>query len=80
MREEKTAALKNLQASLRINDKNPDLLLNAGIVYAQVGDSKRAMEVLRKAIAAGVSGTSLRDTPNLDGLKDNAEFQELLKR
>ena len=80
MREEKAAALKQLQASLRINDKSPDLLLNAGIVYAQLGDSKRAMEILQRAVAGGVPGSSLRDTPNFNELKDKAEFQKLLER
>jgi tetratricopeptide (TPR) repeat protein/TolB-like protein/predicted Ser/Thr protein kinase len=80
MRGENAAALKQLQASLGINDKSTDLLLNAGIVYAQLGDSKRAMEMLQKAVAGGVPGSSLRDMPNFDGLKDQAEFQQLLKR
>jgi serine/threonine-protein kinase len=80
MRGEKAAALNKLQASLRLNDKSPDLLLNAGIVYAQLRDAKRAVETLQKAVAAGVSGASLRDTPNFEGLKDKAEFQELLQR
>jgi serine/threonine protein kinase/tetratricopeptide (TPR) repeat protein len=79
MLSEKAAALKNLQAALRLNDKNPDLLLNAGIVYAQLGDSNRAVDTLRKAVAAGVPKASLRDTPNFEVLKSNADFQELLQ-
>ena len=80
MRGEKAAALKQLPAALRLNGKSPDLLLNAGIVYAQLGDSKRAMEMLQNAVAAGVSAASLRDTPNFERLKDTAEFRALLQR
>lgn len=78
MRREKKAALENLDASLRLQRKSPDFLLNAGIVYQQLGDSKRALDSLERAISLGISPELIRDTPNFDALRDNPRFVSLL--
>jgi tetratricopeptide (TPR) repeat protein len=80
MRGERKAALNNVEAALRIKAKNPDLLFNAGIAYVQVGETQRALEVLEKAVAAGISPATLRDTPNFDGLRANPRFLKLIQR
>jgi pentatricopeptide repeat protein len=79
MRGEKKSALDNLDASLRLQPKSPDLLINAGIIYQQVGDSKHALDALEKAVSLGVSPELLRDTPNFDALRDNPRFVSLLQ-
>jgi len=80
MRGERRAALDNVDAALRIKPKNPDLLFNAGIAYVQVGETQRALEVLEKAVAAGISPATLRDTPNFDGLRANPRFLKLIQK
>ena len=80
MRGERRAALDNVDASLRLKPKNPDLLLNGGIAYAQLGDTERALDALEKAVAAGISPATLRDTPNFDGLRANPRFLKLIQR
>jgi serine/threonine protein kinase/tetratricopeptide (TPR) repeat protein len=79
MRGERKPALHNLDASLHLQPKSPDMLLNAGIVYQQLGDTKRALDVLEQAVSLGLSPELLRDTPNFDSLKDNPRFIGLLK-
>ena len=79
MRGERNPALGNLDACLRLQPRSPDLLLNAGIVYQQLGDTNRALDALGKAIALGVSPEMLRDTPNFDVLSDNPQFQGLIQ-
>jgi eukaryotic-like serine/threonine-protein kinase len=79
MRGERKAALNNLGASLRLQPKSPDLLLNAGIVYQQLGDTNRALDALEHAISLGVSPETLRNTPNFDVLSDNPRFEALIR-
>ena len=80
MRGERKAALNNVDASLRLKPKNPDLLFNGGIAYVQLGDTQRALDVLEKAVAAGISPATLRDTPNFDGLRADPRFLKLMQR
>jgi tetratricopeptide (TPR) repeat protein len=80
MRGERKAALDNVDAALRIKPNGPDLLFNAGIAYVQVGETQRALEVLEKAVGAGISPATLRDTPNFDGLRANPRFLKLIQR
>ena len=80
MRGERKPALDNLEAALRLNPKNPGLIFNAGIVYQQLGDTQRALDALEKAVAAGISPATLRDTPNFDGLRANPRFLKLIQR
>jgi serine/threonine protein kinase/tetratricopeptide (TPR) repeat protein len=79
MRGERRDALENLDASLRLQPKSPDLLFNAGIAYQQLGDTKLALDALEKAVSLGISPQLLRDTPNFDALRDNSRFEGLLQ-
>ncbi len=80
MRQERKPALENLDAALRLNPKSPDLLLTAGIVYQQLGDTPHALDAVEKAIAGGISPATLSDTPNFDGLRSNPRFLKLIQR
>ncbi len=80
MRGERKAALDNVDAALRLNPQSPGLLFKAGIAYQQLGETQRALEVLEKAVAAGVSPATVRDTPNFDGLRANPRFMKLIQR
>ena len=80
MRGERKAALDNADAALRLNPKSPDLLFNAGITYQQLGDTQRALDAVERAVAAGVSPATLRDTPNFDGLRANPRYLKLIEK
>jgi serine/threonine protein kinase/tetratricopeptide (TPR) repeat protein len=78
MRGERKPALERLEASLLLQPNNPDMQLNAGIVYQQLGETDRALDALQKAVALGISPEVLRDTPNFDVLSNNPRFLELV--
>ncbi len=69
-----------MDAALRLNPQSPGLLFKAGVAYQQLGETQRALEVLEKAVAAGVSPATVRDTPNFDGLRANPRFMKLIQR
>ena len=79
MRLERQPAIANLDSALRLNPKSPDLLLTAGIVYQQLGDTRRALDAIEKAVAGGVSPATLSDTPNFDTLRNNPRFLKLIQ-
>jgi serine/threonine-protein kinase len=79
MRGERKPALDNLGGALRLNPKGPGLLFNAGIVYQQLGDTQRALDALERAVAAGISPATLRDTPNFDDLRANPRYLKLIQ-
>lgn len=79
MRSETKPAQDNIEAALRLQSKNPDVLFAAGITYMQLGDNRRAVDVLEKAVSFGVSPEMLRDNPNFDVLKDNPRFMGLIQ-
>ena len=78
MRGERKPALERLLASLRLQPNSPDMLLNAGIVYQQLGETNRALDALERAVSLGISPELLRDTPNFDALGNNPRFKGLL--
>jgi serine/threonine protein kinase/tetratricopeptide (TPR) repeat protein len=80
MRGERKPALDNLGGALRLNPNGPGVLFNASIVYQQLGDTQQALEALEKAVAAGISPATLRDTPNFDGLRANPRYLKLIQR
>jgi tetratricopeptide (TPR) repeat protein len=80
MNGERKPALDNLNASLNLQPKSPDLLFNAGITYQQLGDTKEALDVLEKAVSLGISPETLRDTPNFDSLRANPRFVRIIQK
>jgi serine/threonine protein kinase/tetratricopeptide (TPR) repeat protein len=78
MRGERKEAHDNLDKSLRLQPESPNLLLNAGIVYQQLGQTNRALNFLERAVSAGVTPETLRGTPNFDALNNNPRFLALI--
>ena len=78
MRGEQKPALDKIDSALRLQPKNPDILLASAIVYQQLGDSRRALNSLDKAVSLGISPEMLRDTPNFNALSDNRRFLALI--
>jgi eukaryotic-like serine/threonine-protein kinase len=76
---EKKWALQYLQKGLQLAPDDPGMRFKAALVYVQLGETERALDWLAKAVAAGYSATTIRDTPNFDHLHSNTRFQELLQ-
>jgi tetratricopeptide (TPR) repeat protein len=78
MRGERKQALDDLNAALRLQPKNPQLLFNAAIAYQQLSETEKALDALEKSVSAGASRASIRDTPNFEGLRANPKYQKLV--
>jgi serine/threonine-protein kinase len=76
---EKKQALQYLQEGLQLAPTGPEMRFKAALVYNQFGETERALDWLEKAVAAGYSPTTIRNTPNFDPLHSNMRFQELLR-
>lgn len=76
---ERAKALASLRKGLKTGPVAPDLLFAAGLVYNQFGNSAETLKWLRKARAAGISPTRIRDTPDFDHLHHDPRFQKLLE-
>jgi len=71
-------ALTQLRRAMAIAPPGPDLLGTAALVFNQCGKQEDALTSLEKAVAAGYSTATLRDTPNFDNLRNLPRFQKLL--
>ena len=75
---EKKPALDALNQALRIAPRDATLRFKAALVYNQFGDRARALEWLKQARAAGLPAVRFRNTPNLDSLRADPRFSQLL--
>ena len=57
---------------------NPNLLFEAALVHNQFGETKAALDLLEKSLAAGYSATTIANAPALDNLHSNPDFRALL--
>jgi len=76
---ESVAALSDAQRALQLAPRDPELMVNAALVYNQLKETQRALVWLTKAVGAGYRPIILRDTPNFDNLRGDRAFQALLK-
>jgi len=79
MQGDKQQALFYLDHSLQFGRGNKDLLFNAALVYADLGETGVALEWLKKSLDGGFSAATVREAPTFDHLKDDPRFQELLR-
>ncbi len=78
MRNNKADAQSCARQALAVAPNDPELLFNLALTYHQLGDLDQALGWLGKALAAGFSRATVRDTPLLDSVHTNPGFQKLL--
>jgi serine/threonine-protein kinase len=78
MLDKKSEALESLHRALSIPPQTPDVLMRAAVVYVHFGDKANCLAALKKALAAGLSPATIRDTPDFDSLRAETQFQALL--
>ena len=76
---DRQAALSALGQALGLAPSDPDTMANAAHVYNQLGDTNRAFLWLGKALAAGYSAATVRDSPYFDNLHQDSRFAALLR-
>jgi tetratricopeptide (TPR) repeat protein/TolB-like protein/predicted Ser/Thr protein kinase len=74
----RSQALKHLQEALNLNAEIPEYLAMAAIVHNQFGEKDEALGWLEKARARGYSPAEIRASPELDNLRDEPRFQQLI--
>jgi len=75
---ERALALKNLDQALTYGKADKEILFGAALVYNRLGETGPALEWLHKALRAGYSLTTVRESPDLDNLRSNLRYQALV--
>ena len=72
-------SVRHLQTAVALRPGDPNTLANAACTYGVLGKKAEALEMLKKAFAAGYGNRNwaARD-PDLDCLHDDPEFQKLV--
>jgi len=78
MLRDRSQALKHLHEALNLNPDTPEYLAIAAVVHNQSGEKDQALEWLEKARARGFSPAEIRAAPELDNLRDEPRFQQLI--
>lgn len=76
---ERQAALRTIGEALKLAPSDPDTMANAAHVYDRLGDDHQALIWLGKALAAGYSAATVRDSPYFDNLHHDPRFAALLR-
>ena len=72
-------ALREGTKALELSADDPMMLYNCACLYARLGESPRAVDTLRQAIAGGYENFGwMKHDPDLDPLRGNADFVALL--
>jgi tetratricopeptide (TPR) repeat protein len=76
---ERQMAFDKLTKAIELAPGDADVRFRAALVYNQFGESDQCLSALEKAVAAGISVSTVRDTPDFDHFQQNRRFQFLLK-
>jgi adenylate cyclase len=75
----KEEALRECSQALELTGDDPLMLYNCACLYCRLGETQRAIETLRQAIRAGYANIAwLKQDPDMNPLRDNADFQALI--
>ena len=78
MLNERQAAFEYLQRALKLAPSDGEVLFRAAIVYNHFNQTQEALSYLKKAADVGYSRAIIKDTPDLEGLQQNAQFRSLV--
>ena len=76
---ERDPALKYLNQALAYGKSDKEILFSAALVYNRLGETGTALEWLSKALQAGYSLATVRESPDLDNLHGNPRYQALVQ-
>jgi serine/threonine-protein kinase len=77
---DKNSALADVRRALQLAPADADVNFRAALAYNHLGDTKRCLAALEKAVSAGYPASAIRDTPDFDHLRDNPRVQRLLSK
>jgi serine/threonine protein kinase/tetratricopeptide (TPR) repeat protein len=79
MTNDRRNALRYLNEALEQSKFSKESLFKAALVYKDLGEVGPAIEWFRKALQAGYPRDALQTSPDLDNLRGDKRFQDLLK-
>jgi serine/threonine-protein kinase len=79
MLNDKQKSLQHLREALTLHPEDPEFLLIAAIVHNQFGEPVEAISLVKKAVDRGYSAAEIRSAPELDNLRNQPDFQSVLK-
>jgi adenylate cyclase len=75
----KDEALRECAQATELSPGDPVMLYNCTCLYSRLGETERAIEALRQAIAAGYANFGwVKQDPDVNPLRNNPEFQALI--
>ncbi len=75
----RAVAIARIRQAIKAAPDDSEVLYQAGVVYALVGNPADAIAFLRKAIAHGYSTSVLAEDDDLSSLRKSAQFEALVK-
>ena len=78
MLNQKREAIGTIAKALQLSPSDAEVKFRSAIVYAHVGNADQTLSALEKAVAAGYSLSTVRDTPDFDYLRADARFQKVI--
>ncbi len=76
---DRAKAIQYLDDALQYSKFDKETLFSAALIYNQLGEAGPALEWLQKALQAGYSVQMMKDSPSLDNLRKNPQYEELIK-
>lgn len=76
---QRSQSLKYLDQALAYGKSDKEILFGAALIYNRLGETGPALEWLQKALQAGYSPVTVRESPDLDNLHTDPRFQALVK-
>jgi eukaryotic-like serine/threonine-protein kinase len=68
-------ALTRIQTALALAPDDPYVLANVGSAYEDIGDRRKALEYIRRALQKGYALDQVKNDPDLQGLIADPNFQ-----
>src|SRR5271166_4278576 len=75
---DRQVALDYLQRAMKVAPNKGEILFRAAIVYNHFKQTDQALSSLKKAVDAGYSRTTIRDTPDFSALQQNQQFRAIV--
>jgi serine/threonine protein kinase/lipopolysaccharide biosynthesis regulator YciM len=77
---DEASCIRNLEIAVSLRPRDSNVLYNGACTYALLGRKPEALEMLRRAIAAGYQNIDwLTRDPDFTSLRDDPEFQQILQ-
>ena len=70
-------ATDTIERAVTLEPRNTDLMYQRAVVYALVGEARKAAESLGRALAHGYSRSESERDPDLEALRETAEYKAL---